>query len=462
MINSLSKDSHITQSTCHPKSHPSERSAHRNGRRSSSVSLYSSSTNVNNKTAGLNFCGLLNSKDATKPAAIYTKKWVKDFLEMANDKPSLFSAVYTIGITCLLRPAAIMALPAEKKNADDKKYAAAQSISSGVIGYVIALALFNPVSNAFKKIAKEDGEYLKRESLEYLKDEKASKAAGKYISMLPDTLIAPARAMVTVALIPPILKYVFGMEKKKPEAKIAKAVEQDYSALNFKSTTETNKTAFQNFKGKLDKPQGVSFTGVAASTEKAESKLFAPLKEFFAPATKRIKAINDKIETALADFISENILDSTPARWLVGKTKDSEKLPLHLGTLTGTTLSLFYIKKTLENDKLDSQKKKTLAINQGATTVLSTILSYSFDKLLQSKRDEFIEKFKKINADVNPKLLSKYESGIRTAAQLMVFQTIFRFVAPVAVTPIANHIGNKLQEKKEKQEAEKIGKNQND
>jgi len=42
---------------------------------------------------------------------------------------------------------------------------------------------------------------------------------------------------------------------------------------------------------------------------------------------------------------------------------------------------------------------------------------------------------------------------------LMIFGTMFRFIAPVLVTPLANHLGNKLQEKKE---AEMIGKKQND
>jgi hypothetical protein len=45
-------------------------------------------------------------------------------------------------------------------------------------------------------------------------------ALNTLIKNLPDWLIAIPRAALTIALIPPILKYVFGLEKKKPAAKV--------------------------------------------------------------------------------------------------------------------------------------------------------------------------------------------------------------------------------------------------
>ena len=448
MINSLSKDSHITQSTCHPKSHPSERSAQPS--LSSSVSLYSSSTSVNKKTAEPSFSGFFSSKDVAKPAGIFTEKWVKKFLVMAADKPTVFNAAFAIGLTCFLRPAAIMALPSGKKNADDNKYAAAHSVASGVIGYGIALAIFDPISKAFKLAISKDNNLLSETTKTLFKNEKTAEAAKNYVNMLPETLLAAPRALVTVALIPPILKYVFGWEKKKGASSSTKAVAQDYSMLNFKSSAETNNKAFQNFKGKSNKQ--VSFSGAN------ESKIFEPLKKFFAPITTRYTKGMNFVQGKMAKVIAHNILETKIFQTLVEKTKDTKNLAAHLSALTGVTLSGFYMKKTLDNKDLDPQKKKTLAINQGSVCAVSTVLSYALNHLLTPKIEKFTKKFLALNAK-DVELLSKYESGIKKASSLMIFGTMFRFIAPVLVTPLANHLGNKLQEKKE---AEMIGKKQND
>ena len=58
----------------------------------------------------------------------------------------------------------------------------------------------------------------------------------KIMQMLPDTLVLGIpKAMLTIALIPPILKYVFGMEKKQPKPPVTN---------NF-----IDKPIFQAFKG---------------------------------------------------------------------------------------------------------------------------------------------------------------------------------------------------------------------
>lgn len=146
---------------------------------------------------------------------LITNKGVKGFLDLAADSEPLFNATFSIALTCILRPASIMTLPSNKKNNDDKKYAAAHSIAAGVISYFMALIIFNPVADAMKKIAKDPGQFIKGSSL--LGDKKAIDAAGTYIKMLPETILAIPRAVVTIALIPPILKYVFGWEKKKTQ-----------------------------------------------------------------------------------------------------------------------------------------------------------------------------------------------------------------------------------------------------
>lgn len=153
-----------------------------------------------------------------KLTGIHKNTLAKRFFNLAAESEPLFNATFSIVLTCILRPASIMSLPGQKKNKDDKKYAAAQSIASGVIAYMIALAIFNPIAKSMKKIASDPAKVLKASS-KLLGDKRAMDTAGTFIKMIPETILAAPRAMVTIALIPPVLKYVFGWEKKKPENK---------------------------------------------------------------------------------------------------------------------------------------------------------------------------------------------------------------------------------------------------
>ena len=64
------------------------------------------------------------------------------------------------------------------------------------------------------------------------------------VKNIPDWVIGVPRAMLTIALIPPILKYVFGLEKKKKpaqqqEQQVAEAPKMDF----------IDKDVFKNVKG---------------------------------------------------------------------------------------------------------------------------------------------------------------------------------------------------------------------
>ncbi len=254
MINSLQKDSHITRYSRHRNSYRSQSSVYKNMR---NIAPENNSEIITKKPAEINFSGLLSAK---KPFNIYTSPRVKRFLELAHNNPAIFNAVFSLGLTCILRPASIMVLPSDKKHADDNKYASAHSIASGIIAYGLSVVLLSPISDGFKKIG--DGfekiatnqtlnnldRLLKNPKLNYLKDEKAISAAGSIIKMLPETIIAAPRAAITIALIPPILKYVFGWEKKKKDTSID-SFSNNYMAINFKGDNHTKSAAFKGVMG---------------------------------------------------------------------------------------------------------------------------------------------------------------------------------------------------------------------
>ena len=196
------------------------------------------------------------------PKGIYTSKGFKKFFKMAENSQAVFSALFAAGLACILRPVAIMSLPG-KKNKEDKKYASAHSIASGFIGYVVALIIGSPIAAGIGKIAKRPKFFLK-EGVEYLadKDKPLSKIAGtdqfkiakRYVNMLPEILLAIPKATITIALIPPILKYVFGLDKKHTNNNNnnkQSTVLQNYTDINFKSIAKPEKKVFQNFMGVL-------------------------------------------------------------------------------------------------------------------------------------------------------------------------------------------------------------------
>lgn len=164
--------------------------------------------------------------------------------------------------------------------------------------------------------------------------------------------------------------------------------------------------------------------------------------------------------TSLIKYISKGfakLIDSKPAIKLFEKTNNNEGLSKnlfsHLIVFGSTLLSGMYVVKTANNKNLDKDKRRTLAINQGFVFVVSTVMAYTFDSMLAKKVKATTAKFKKINAK-DPNLKS-YVKGISKGKSIIIIGTVYRFLAPVAVTPIANYIGNKIIENNKKVKEQK-------
>lgn len=174
-------------------------------------------------------------------------------------------------LATVLRPAAIISLPG-KKNKDDKIYASGHSMASGLIGFCFSSIVMYPLGIAAKKYMKEAEEIKnilqesidKKEFKNFTKEEllKGKKFVGEkfleifgefkdgklikvnrkalemttgILEMAPDVFVfGVLKAMLTVALIPPILKYVFGVEKNKGQKPEVSKVEttQNSASVN--------------------------------------------------------------------------------------------------------------------------------------------------------------------------------------------------------------------------------------
>lgn len=194
-----------------------------------------------------------------KPSKFLTSQRLKDWARRAAESPAVFESAYAAILACMIRPATIIALPS-KKNKDDQKYAASHSIASGAIGYIAALLIYSPISAAVKKVEEKPTEFIspEKERFNYLGELKDGKlngsrfnVASKYFNMIPKFLVAVPLSIATIALIPPILKYVLGYKKSNDKKANIEQQIQDYSLINFKSSNEKQKKAFQNFTGGL-------------------------------------------------------------------------------------------------------------------------------------------------------------------------------------------------------------------
>ena len=90
------------------------------------------------------------------------------------------------------------------------------------------------------------GEIINRKSRELFKAMNKHKGSLETLAKnLPDWIIAVPRAILTIALIPPILKYVFSVEKKKAALQ---PQQKDNDNMNLKMDF-LEKPVFQEFKG---------------------------------------------------------------------------------------------------------------------------------------------------------------------------------------------------------------------
>ena len=227
--------------------------------------LYGKSVNEDKNKFSGNFTGksevaasVIKKTVGDRIFASKSYNWLTGFAEDHNIAASAFIALILAGI---LRPATIMALPG-KIDKEDKIYASGHSMASGLIGFVASTIVTSPWDQGVKNIMDDykthydkvienikagvdankdvpplkhkfkllDKKYGRIVELEKMVADKAAKIEKKAIRAQIDAMqlsmknitewvIAIPRSILTIALIPPILKYVFGLEKKKSEPK---------------------------------------------------------------------------------------------------------------------------------------------------------------------------------------------------------------------------------------------------
>lgn len=231
--------------------------------------------------------------------------------------------------------------------------------------------------------------------------------------------------------------------------------------------------------------QQMSFTaGINDIPQK--SKLLNPIERTF-----------DKFTTWLSENYTDKLYTSWLAKKLASKAEKLDSVVDIMSILGSVVISGMYMTQTLRNKQLDEDRRKTLAINQGLTFAVSTVGSVLIDKSLdkwwegntvkyaesrtgikigekiKAYNDKAIKEAEEKLGKAFDKFTKKDRKGVRLTntlkyvednlenasleaklrgmgvlKKLIIFGTVYRFISPVAVTPLANAIGNKLTEKK--------------
>ncbi len=306
--------------------------------------------------------------------------------------------------------------------------------------------------------------------------EERNKIHDKLITWLPDIIVKVPMALLTIALIPKVVKHVFGLEKSssKPqteEKEIETASESQLqpSFKGIKSNDDVENAeivkqlAFKgNDKDVESAENKISFKGnVSSDTSKPENISFKGNEQ------KSANWLTKKI----AQLYGKKLLESKIVSELCDKFR---KMPgdfsQHMMTLGSVLTSSIYVGRTLRNKEIEPDRRRTLAVNQGLCCVIPAITAYTIDNVTKSKCKDIEYRYsglmnRKINlaeskgkTEEAKKLLDglgRRLIGIRVLSTLITSTLIYRYFVPVLFTPLANKIGDAINDrKKAKQEAE--------
>ncbi|MCR4881227.1 MAG: hypothetical protein K6A44_04665 [bacterium] len=128
--------------------------------------------------------GLVSNQRTQKILSGHT---LNKFLKMSIENPGLYEAFIALLVTCTARPLTILATPGAKM--EDKEYASAHSIASGVSGLAFAYAAFGPITKAIDNILiNVNGKNVKSAFENFYRDEKNADLISELVShkIIPD------------------------------------------------------------------------------------------------------------------------------------------------------------------------------------------------------------------------------------------------------------------------------------
>ena len=157
------------------------------------------------------------------------------------------------------------------------------------------------------------------------------------------------------------------------------------------------------------------------------------------PSFKGSAQMYNKMTDVLATGIGKVVDTKTFSKLSHTLGKSKKYLP-HLIAAESLWLSTFYVLGALKNDKISKEQKKTEVYYQSLVTAFSAIGAYTLDNVVNKGINNFAKTFEKVNPTMDSAVMKNSLNGLKNLKTLVIFATIYRFIGPVLLNPIANKI----------------------
>ncbi len=248
----------------------------------------SENTNIKRPVESVSFGGSASSgAAAAKHKTDIAEKLAKSktFHKMAyfsDDNEAKVKALLALGLAGILKPICVLAMPGAEE--EDKQFTATKNALSAFIGYLLTCAVLDPISSGVNKFMDNPKEYLAEDNWLVKTFEKEAKQPfniltkqqikdGKqnaiknglpyYVTDMKSgfktvyknglgVIVAPLKAALTIALMPYVLKFIFGDSKGKKKAEEQEQMSPQMEILNNSALTATSMNS-NNFDKIFDK-----------------------------------------------------------------------------------------------------------------------------------------------------------------------------------------------------------------
>ncbi len=125
-----------------------------------------------------------------------------------------------------------------------------------------------------------------------------------------------------------------------------------------------------------------------------------------------------------------------------GKLANSKNLMANLSTASSAVTTSLYVYRTLTDKKKDMNQKITFTINQVLSFAASTAITYLALGALKNKKNKLVEVFADAVTKRTGACSDVLKKGADAAVDLVTCSFVNRYLSPVAVTPLANKLGD--------------------
>lgn len=313
-----------------------------------------------------------NKQNISFKGSFYNSKFLLKSLKIAGEKGALVAAGTTLACSTVIRPVAILLTPDSSK--EDKQYACAKSIASGVLGAVLTASIFTPVSKVIDSISKKPDDYLKpstiknlQQSAKTLDEAPAYNFIKQVAKMSPEFFAVLPKALIAAALIVPLTKFIFNTKPKE---------------------------------------------------NKQRKRYYSSVPSF--------KGLNSKLSKGIVNIMEDQRVQETALKY-----KDTNFIQ-HALNLKDVYSAACFSLITAFNHKMKEENKKALIYNTAISTALTIGGSYAVDKAIQKPVKKFTDNFIKVNKD-DPNLY-KYLNGIKVLKPIVILSSLYYVVIPMLST----------------------------